>query len=144
LLEKAGIPTGVLTPIEAYVPAGTSPALVTATAARITGIRGAVAPDNASWRRNGTAMVAILPAADGASTVGQATAAAVRGALARVTPAALVGGTAVSIIDQVHSFYGDFPEVLAALAVITFVLGPRRSSESSPRQHTASSASVHD
>jgi putative drug exporter of the RND superfamily len=122
LLEKAGIPTGVLTPIEVYVPAGTSPALVTATAARITGIRGAVAPDNASWRRNGTAMVAILPAAEGASTVGQATAEAVRGALARVTPAAVVGGTAVSIIDQAHSFYGDFPQVLAGLAVITFVL----------------------
>jgi RND superfamily putative drug exporter len=55
-------------------------------------------------------------------TAGQATAQAVRSALARATPAALVGGTAVSIVDEVHSFYGDFPEVLAGLAVITFIL----------------------
>jgi putative drug exporter of the RND superfamily len=122
LLERAGIPTGVLTPIEVYVPAGTSPAVVAATASRIAGIRGTVAPDSPAWRRNGTAMVAVLPAADGASAAGQATAAAVRQALARATPAALVGGTAVGIVDQVHSFYGEFPLVLAGLAIITFVL----------------------
>jgi putative drug exporter of the RND superfamily len=89
--------------------AGTSPAFVTATALRIPGIRGAVAPDSPAWRRNGSAMVAVLPAADRASTADQATATAVRRALASVTPGALVGGTAVSIVDQVHSFYGDFP-----------------------------------
>jgi putative drug exporter of the RND superfamily len=122
LLERAGIPTGVLTPIEVYVPAGTSPALVTATVSRIPGIRAAVAPEGPAWRRDGTAMVTILPTADGASTAGQATATAVRRALAGVTPAALVGGTAAGIVDQVHSFYGDFPLVLAGLAIITFVL----------------------
>jgi putative drug exporter of the RND superfamily len=122
LLERAGIPTGVLTPIEVYVPAGTSPAEVVATASRIPGIRAAVAPDSPAWRRNGTAMVAVLPAADGASAAGQATAAAVRRALTQATPAALVGGTAVGIVDQVHSFYGEFPLVLAGLAIITFVL----------------------
>ncbi|HTZ25772.1 MAG TPA: MMPL family transporter [Streptosporangiaceae bacterium] len=122
LLERAGIPTGVLTPIEVYVPAGTSPAVVAATASDIQGIRGTVAPDSPAWRRNGTAMAAVLPTADGASAAGQATAAAVRRALARATPAALVGGTAVGIVDQVHSFYGQFPLVLAGLAIITFVL----------------------
>ena len=122
LLEQARIPTGVLTPIEVYVPAGTSPAAVVATASRVPGIRGTVAPDSPVWRRNGTAMVTVLPAADGASAAGQATATAVRQALARATPAVLVGGTAVGIVDQVHSFYGDFPLVLAGLAVITFVL----------------------
>jgi putative drug exporter of the RND superfamily len=122
LLERAGIPTGVLTPIEVYVPAGTNQAAVVATASRIPGIRGTVAPDNPAWRRNGTAMVAVLPVADGASAAGLANAAAVRQALARATPAALVGGTAVGIVDQVHSFYGEFLLVLAGLAFITFVL----------------------
>ena len=122
LLEQARIPTGVLTPIEVFVPAGTSPARVTAAASRGPGIRTAVAPGSASWRRNGTAMVTILPTADGASQAGQATVGSVRDALSAAAPAALVGGYAADLADQISSLYGDFPYVLAGLAVITFIL----------------------
>jgi putative drug exporter of the RND superfamily len=122
LLEQAHIPTGVLTPIEVFAPAGTSPARVTAAASRVPGIRTAVAPGNASWRRNGTAMVTILPIADGASSAGQATVGSVRDALSAAAPAALVGGYAADLVDQISSLYGDFPYVLAGLAVITFIL----------------------
>ena len=122
LLEQARIPTGVLTPIEVFAPAGTSPARVTAAASRVPGIRTAVGPDNASWRRNGTAMVTILPSADGASSAGQATVGSVRDALSAAAPAALAGGYAADLVDQISSLYGDFPYVLAGLAVITFIL----------------------
>jgi putative drug exporter of the RND superfamily len=64
----------------------------------------------------------VLPADEGASTAGQATAAAVRTALATAAPRALVGGSAAGLVDQLHAFYGDFPLVLAGLAVITFLL----------------------
>jgi putative drug exporter of the RND superfamily len=122
MLEKAGIPTGVLTPIEVYVPRGTSPAVVAATVSRLQGIRGVADPAGPAWRRNGTAVVEIIPVSDGASADGQHTAAAVRSALARITPAVLISGTAVSIIDQVHALYGYFPFILAGLALITFIL----------------------
>lgn len=42
--------------------------------------------------------------------------------LARVASGALVGGAAVGVVDQLHAFYGDFPFVLAGLAVITYLL----------------------
>jgi len=122
LLEEGGIPTGVLTPIEVYVPRGTSPEGVVAAVSPIRGIRGVVDPAGAAWRRKWTAMVEILPLSEGASSDGQATAAAVRRALARITPPVLIGGTAVGIIDQVHALYGYFPLVLAGLALVTFVL----------------------
>jgi len=122
LLERAGIPTGVLTPVEVLAPAGTSPEAVVATAARIRGIRAAVAPDGPDWRRDGTALVEILPVADGASPAGQATVRTVRTVLAAAAPAALVGGSTAGLVDQLHAFYGDFPLVLAGLAVITFLL----------------------
>lgn len=122
LLEQAGIPAGVLTPIEAYVPPGTDPARVTAVTSSIPGVRGAVAPSGGAWRRNGSAVVEILTAAEGASPQGQTAAAAVRTALARSTPHVLVAGTAAGIIDQVHSLYGDFPLMLAVLGLVTFVL----------------------
>ena len=121
MLERAGIPVGVLTPIEVLARAGTSPAVVAAAKA-VPGIRTAVAPAGPSWQRGGTAMVEVLRAADGASTEGQATLTAVRSALTKVAPAALVGGYSADLVDQIHSLYGDFPWVLAGLAVITFIL----------------------
>jgi RND superfamily putative drug exporter len=63
-----------------------------------------------------------LLTADGSSQAGQATTAAVRHALARLTPPVLTAGDAAGIIDQKHALYGEFPAMLAALAVITFIL----------------------
>ncbi len=122
LLEQAGIPTGVLTPIEVYVPPGGSPGRVIAVASRIPDVRTAVAPGGPSWRRHGSALVAVLPVTDGPSSAGQATVAAVRDGLTRAAPAVLVGGYGASLVDQVHSLYGSFPYVLAGLAIITFIL----------------------
>jgi putative drug exporter of the RND superfamily len=122
LLEHAGIPVGVLAPIEVLTPAGTSPAAVVAAATAVPGIRTAVAPDGPAWRRGGAALVDVLPTADGAGTQGQATLSAVRSALASAAPAALIGGYTADLVDQIHSLYGDFPYVLAGLAVITFLL----------------------
>jgi len=122
LLHNAGIPAGVLTPIEAYVPRGSDPASLIAAASGVHGVRGVVAPEGPGWRRGGSAVVEILTAPEGASPEGQATAAAVRAALARSAPTVLVAGTAPGIIDQVHSLYGEFPIMLLALGLVTFVL----------------------
>ena len=122
MLERAGIPTGVLTPIEIFVPKGADPARAVAAASRVPGIRTAVAPAEPTWRRDGTAMVAVLPVPEGASPAGQAAATAVRNGLATASPTALVGGYAPGLVDQVHALYGDFPFVLAILALITFIL----------------------
>lgn len=122
LLERAAIPVGVLAPIEVLVPAGTGTARVVAAASSVPGIRTAVAPAGASWRRDGTAMVIALPIADSASPAGQTTAKAVRARLAAVAPAAQVGSYTADLVDEVSSLYGDFPYVLAGLAVVTFIL----------------------
>jgi RND superfamily putative drug exporter len=122
MLEHAGIPVGVLTPIEVLAPAGTSPAAIVAAATAVPGIKIAVAPAGPAWRRGGAALVEVLPTADGSGTQGEATLTAVRSALRRAVPAALVGGYTADLVDQIHSLYGDFPFVLAGLAVITFVL----------------------
>lgn len=122
MLERAGIPTGVLTPVELYVQAGTSPGQVAAAVARVPGIAAVVAPASPSWRAAHTAVIAALPAAEGASEAGQANAAAVRAAVTRFTPPVLTAGTAAGIIDQKHALYSAFPAMLAVLAVITFIV----------------------
>jgi RND superfamily putative drug exporter len=121
LLERAGLPTGVLTPIEVLTPADGAASTVAA-AARVTGVHGVVAPAGPSWRRGGTALVIVLPNVDGASAAGQAAVRAVRQALASAEPAAQVGGYGASLVDEVHALYGSFGYVLAGLLAITFIL----------------------
>jgi putative drug exporter of the RND superfamily len=122
MLEHAGIPVGVLTPIEVLAPAGLSAEAAVSTLRQVPGIRAAVAPPGPAWRRGGTELIAALPEADGAGSAGQATLTQVRSALSHAAPDALVGGYSADLVDQIHSLYGEFPWVLAGLAVITFIL----------------------
>ncbi|HEY2640832.1 MAG TPA: MMPL family transporter [Streptosporangiaceae bacterium] len=119
MLEQAGIPVGVLAPIEVLAPTRSAPTVASALA-HAPGIRAAVAPS--AWVRGGTSLVEALPTADGAGPAGLTTAAHVRDLLARTQPAALVGGYSAGLVDQIHSLYGEFPYVLIGLALITFVL----------------------
>jgi putative drug exporter of the RND superfamily len=122
LLQRAGIPVGVLAPIEILAPGQASTSRVVATAAAVPGVRFAVAPPGPAWHQDGSALVVALPVADGAGAPGLATAAAVRTAVGSAEPTALIGGYSIGLVDQIHSLYGEFPWVLAGLAVITFVL----------------------
>ncbi len=122
MLEQAGIPVGVLAPIEVLAPAGPTARTVLTALIHAPGIRAAIAPTGPAWQRAGRALVEALPTADGASPAGLTTASGVRDSLSRAAPAALVGGYTPGLVDQIHSLYGDFPWVLAGLALITFIL----------------------
>ncbi|HKD88540.1 MAG TPA: MMPL family transporter [Streptosporangiaceae bacterium] len=124
MLQRAGIPVGVLAPIEIFVPGHPDPGTgaVVTTTARVPGIRFAVAPPGPAWHQGGSAVVDAFPVADGAGAAGLSTAAAVRTAVSSAEPGALIGGYSVGLVDQIHSLYGDFPWVLVGLALITFVL----------------------
>jgi RND superfamily putative drug exporter len=120
-LERAGIPTGVLTPIEVLVPAGTDPARVASRLAAVPGVRDAVAPAGPSWRRGGTALVTVQTADEASTAAGKATVTRVRDAAAAM-PGVRVGGSGASLIDGIHAIYGSFPLMLSLIAVLTFVL----------------------
>jgi putative drug exporter of the RND superfamily len=120
-LERAGVPAGVLDPIEILVPSGTGPAQLARRLSALPGVRTAVAPGGPAWRRAGTALVSVLPAAEPSTAAGQATLAAVRTAAGSV-PGALVGGPAALLLDENHAFYGRFPLLIAMLAAVTILL----------------------
>jgi putative drug exporter of the RND superfamily len=122
MLEQAGLPVGVLSPIDVLITGPAASDRVVTALARVPGVRAAVAPAQAAWRRGGTQLAEALPIADGAGPAGQATAVAVRQQVANERPRPLVGGPSADLVDQIHSLYGDFPWVLAGLALITFVL----------------------
>jgi RND superfamily putative drug exporter len=118
-LEHTGIGGGVLAPLEVV----TTPAAAGRLAhvlARVDGVRGAVAP--VGWRRGGTALVDVLPSRDPASSAGSRTLARVRAAAAASGLPAQVGGMTASTHDFVAAVYGSFPEMLALLGLVSFLL----------------------
>jgi len=121
-LERAGLPSGVLTPIEVLVPRGGDPAAAAARLAGVAGVHGAVAPNGPAWRRDGSAMVSVLPVEEPSTGAGRQTVTRVRDAAAAELPGALVGGGGAGLIDGTHAIYGSFPLMLGAIAVVTFVV----------------------
>jgi RND superfamily putative drug exporter len=120
-LEHEGIPTGVLDPIEVLVPASANPGALALRLAALPGVRTAVAPAGRAWRRDGTALISVQPAAEPSTHTGADTLARVRQAVA-TTPGALVGGPGALLLDENHAFYGRFPLLVAVLAVVTVLL----------------------
>ncbi|REF00203.1 MMPL family transporter [Thermomonospora umbrina] len=118
-LDRAGIPSGVLTPVDVLVPQGVDPRPVAARLARVPGVRTVVAADGPGRRRDGTALITVLPVDEGGTGPGKDTVTAIRD----VVPAgARVGGEAAADLDFIDQVYGTFPLMLALVALLTFVL----------------------
>ncbi len=120
-LEDAGLPTGILTPLEVLVPAGTDPAQVAGRLAGVPGVRAALAPDEPAWRRDGTALVSVQPIVEASTPAGRQTIARVRQAAASF-PGVQVGGNGPFNVDFASAVYGRFPLMVAIIAAVTFVL----------------------
>jgi len=120
-LRRAGVPAGVLSPIEVLVPAGTDPAAAAARLANVPGVRDAVAPAGQAWRRDGTALVSVLPVDEPGTSAGREVVTRVRDTVAEL-PGVRVGGAGADLIDGLHAIYGNFPLMLGVIAAVTFVL----------------------
>jgi putative drug exporter of the RND superfamily len=118
-LERAGIPSGTLTPIDILVPDGTDPAPIAAQLGAVPGVHTVVAPQQEAWRRDGTALLSVLPTEEGSTEAGKATITRIRDTVAAQGQ---VGGSAPESMDFVDAVYGAFPFMLALIALITFVV----------------------
>jgi RND superfamily putative drug exporter len=118
-LEDSGIGTGPLSPFDALVTSG-DPAAVAAALAGVEGVRAATAPEE--WRRNGTAVVTIVPTADGNSPAGRETLDRIRETAQTLPAAVTVGGEAAQGADFLDAVYSNFPLMIALISLLTFVL----------------------
>jgi putative drug exporter of the RND superfamily len=121
-LRGAGVPSGVLTPIEVLLPQDADPDAVAARLAGLPGVWAATAPADPAWRRGGTALVQVQPQAEPGTRAGQRTVQEVRAAVDRMVAGAQVGGVGAEDLDFAQAVYGRFPLMVAAIAVITFLL----------------------
>ncbi|MGI8428765.1 MAG: MMPL family transporter [Solirubrobacteraceae bacterium] len=120
-LERSGIGPGALSPIE-VLGAGSDPAHLAAALRRVPGVHGAVAPAAAQWRRGGSPLTDAIATADGSTSSGRDTIAAVRTAAHAAGSDVRVGGIGPENADFVSAIYGSFPLMIALIVVLTFLL----------------------
>ena len=121
-LEESGIGEGSLLPHEILVEGDSDPNEVAAAVREVEGVHGAVAPDDESWRRDGTSLVEVIPVPDSGSDEGEATLEGVRDAAHGVGSDVLVGGQPAANDDFINAVYGSFPLMIALICVTTFIL----------------------
>jgi RND superfamily putative drug exporter len=118
-LNESGIGTGPLSPFDALVRSG-DPVAVAEALAGVEGVRGAAAP--ADWRRDGTALVTVIPTEDGNSPAGRATLDRIRATTQELPAKVTTGGEAAQGADFLDAVYGNFPLVVALISALTFLL----------------------
>jgi putative drug exporter of the RND superfamily len=121
-LEDAGIGEGALLPHEILIEGRTDPARVAADLRGVEGIHGAVAPESADWRRDGTALVEAIPVPDSGTDQGGTTLEGVREAAHAAGPDVRVGGQPAANDDFIDAVYGSFPLMIALITITTFIL----------------------
>ena len=121
-LESSGIGSGALLPNEALVEGSTSPEAVAQALASVPGVHGAVAPTSPQWRHEGAAVVDAFSVPDGSSSRGRNTLDHIRTTAHTTGPEVRLGGLAAQNEDFIEAVYGNFPLMIALIALITFIL----------------------
>jgi RND superfamily putative drug exporter len=122
-LERQGVPSGVVFPVQVLTHGGATGANKAAAVARSTpGVYTALAPTTSSFRNASDSLVSVIPNAEGNTSAGRATVTRLRTALASVPGGAEVGGNTAQNADFNKAVYGNFPLMLAVIAILTFLL----------------------
>jgi putative drug exporter of the RND superfamily len=122
-LESTGVPSAVVFPIQVLTHGGPAAAdRAKAIAEATPGVYTVLAPATSSFRQGSESLLSVIPTAEGNTSAGTATVARLRAALAGVPGGAEVGGNTAQNVDFNNAVYGNFPLMLAAIAVLTFLL----------------------
>ena len=123
LERNPGVPSAVVFPIQVLTHGGAAGAnRAAAIAGGTRGVYTVLAPATGSFRRGQDSIISVIPYAEGNTAAGTDTVTRLRTALAGVPGGAEVGGNTAQNIDFNSSIYGNFPLMLGAIAIITFLL----------------------
>jgi RND superfamily putative drug exporter len=120
-LRDSGLGTGAIAPFETLVAQADAQKVVDAQKG-VEGMHGAVAPQGASWRKDGLALVAGVPVNGDESQAGREAVDAVRDASHDAAPNVRVGGSGPLNADFIDAVYGSFPLMIGLISLLTFLL----------------------
>jgi putative drug exporter of the RND superfamily len=122
-LERQGVPSAVVFPIQVLTHGGPAAAQQAgAIAAATPGVYTVLAPATPSFSHGQDSLLTVIPTAEGNTSAGTAAVTRLRTALARVPDRVEVGGNTAQNVDFNSAVYGNFPLMLAAIAIVTFLL----------------------
>jgi RND superfamily putative drug exporter len=124
-LTDGGVPSGIVSPIEALVTGsdpGASAEQVADTVRSVDQVAAAFAPDDPQWRTDGAAIVGVIPAVETVDSDEAHIGEDVRAAAQRVPGFVGVAGVGPTISDYINAVYKNFPYSLGLIALVTFVL----------------------
>jgi RND superfamily putative drug exporter len=124
-LRNGGVPGGVVSPMEVLVkgsdPAG-SAAQVVDKATKVDGVAAAFAPDNSQWRKDGYALVAVIPTDETVDSGKAHVVTQVSDAVNSVPGFVGIAGVGATVLDYINAVYKKFPYSLGLIALVTFFL----------------------
>ncbi|MEO6471011.1 MAG: MMPL family transporter, partial [Aeromicrobium sp.] len=120
-LEKGGITTGALTPIEVLAKSDQASA-VAAKLGKIDGIEAALVSTGKSSSANGQTVVVLIPDRETVNSKSVAVVKRVKDAADKTPGVIGVAGLGTAQVDFLHAVYGNFPLMLTIIAFLTFVL----------------------
>jgi RND superfamily putative drug exporter len=121
MLENGGMGTGTLTPIEVLAQGDQAQSIAT-TLGKIDGIGHALVSTDPDSSRNGETVVVLLPQHETVNSKSIAVVRRVDKAIKHLPGVIGATGLGAAQIDFLHAVYGNFPLMLAIIAVLTYIL----------------------
>jgi RND superfamily putative drug exporter len=120
-LERGGVSTGALTPIEVLVHSDQAPAIA-AQLGKVDGVDHALIPSGSGSTRAGLTDLVLIPNQETVNSKSVDVVKRVK-SVARGLPGVVgVTGVGAAQIDFMHAVYGNFPLMLTVIALLTYVL----------------------
>ena len=124
-LRTGGVPAGIVTPLEVLVDGPDAPVAADRVVERVEDVAGvafAAAPEDPTWRRDGTAVVFVVPEQELVDIERAEVVRAIRDAAADVPGFVGVAGPGATVLDYDEAVFDRFPLVMGLVAVTTFLL----------------------
>jgi RND superfamily putative drug exporter len=121
VLERGGMPTGALTPMEVLV--STDQARSDADQfGKIDGVQRALVPTGPAGNRDGQSIVVLVPEKETVNSKSVGVVKRVRSEAKHLPGVVGIAGIGSAQIDFMHAVYGNFPLMLTLIALLTYVL----------------------
>ncbi|SDJ25539.1 putative drug exporter of the RND superfamily [Frankineae bacterium MT45] len=120
-LEKGGVSTGTLTPMEVLVESGQAQS-VADRVAQVPGVRHVWISTAADSTSQGRTVVVVVPDSETVNSQSVGVVKRVKSAVSGMPGVVGVAGVGAAQIDFLHAVYGNFPLMLLIIAVLTYVL----------------------
>ena len=124
-LREGGVPAGIVTPLEVLVrgdDAAGSAEQVVQELKSVDGVAFAVAPDDPTWRKDGTAVVHVVPDRELVDIQTAEVVERIRDTVLAVDGVQGVAGPGATVLDYSDAVFKRFPMVMALIALTTFLL----------------------